>query len=82
MSVGELLLKLTSQSAVDSKKDPDQRVAASKSPLLDFTESLELGNGNKDDNSLSTAFYINFAGCRDLQRPKFGLQLGNIALQV
>jgi len=49
---------------------------------LDFVESLELRNRDKDDDSLLAALDFDFSCSRDLKRTKFALQVVDIVLQV
>lgn len=51
-------------------------------PLLDLTESLQLGHGHKDNDGLFATSDVNLAGSGDLERSQFGLQLWDIVLQV
>jgi len=45
-------------------------------------ESLDLGNGDKDDNSLLSTLGVNLLCGRDLELPQLGLELGDILLEV
>lgn len=51
-------------------------------PLLDSVESLDLGNRDKDNNSLLSTLCVNLLGGRDLQLPQLSLELGDILLEV
>lgn len=51
-------------------------------PLLNFVESLQLGDGDEDDDGLLATTNINLFGSRDLEGSKFSLELGNAVLQV
>lgn len=51
-------------------------------PLLDLVESLELGNGDEDNNGLLAALDVDLTSRRDLEGSKLGLELGNVVLEV
>lgn len=51
-------------------------------PLLNLVESLGLGDGNEDNDSLLAALDIYLLGGGDLKRSKLGLEVGNIGLEV
>lgn len=52
------------------------------SPLLNSVESLDLGNRNKDNNSLLSTLSVNLLCGRDLELPQLGLELWDILLEV
>jgi hypothetical protein len=52
------------------------------SPLLNSVESLDLGNRDKDNNSLLSTLGVNLLGGGDLELPQLGLELGDILLEV
>ena len=58
------------------------RIEKRRSPLLNSVESLDLGNRDKDDNSLLSSLGVNLLGRRDLQLPQLALELGDILLEV
>lgn len=45
-------------------------------------ETLELGNRDKDNNSLLSTLDVNLLGRRDLERAQFSLEFGDVVLQV
>lgn len=45
-------------------------------------ESLELGHGDEDDNSLLAALNLDLLGARDLEGSKLGLELRDVRLKV
>ncbi len=51
-------------------------------PLLDLVESLELGHGDEDDNSLLAALDLDLLGARDLEGSELSLELRDVGLEV
>lgn len=49
---------------------------------LDLVESLELGDGDEDDNSLLATLDVDLLGGGDLEDAELGLELGNVVLEV
>lgn len=45
-------------------------------------ESLELGNGDEDNDGLLAALDVDLTSRRDLEGSKLGLELGNVVLEV
>jgi hypothetical protein len=52
------------------------------SPLLNSVEGLDLGNRDKDNNSLLSTLGVNLLCRRDLELPQLGLELWDILLEV
>ena len=48
------------------------------SPGMDLSVRLELGNRNKDDNSLFSTFDVDFFCGADLERTELGLELWDV----
>jgi len=51
-------------------------------PLLDLVESLELRNGDEDDDGLLSTLDVDLLSGRDLESSKLSLELGNVVLEV
>lgn len=51
-------------------------------PLLDLVESLELGNGDEDDDGLLSTLDVELLGSRDLENSELRLELGNVGLEI
>lgn len=49
---------------------------------LDLVESLELGDGDEDDDRLLASLDVDLARGRDLERAELGLKVGNAVLEV
>lgn len=49
---------------------------------LDLVESLDLGNGDEDDDSLLASLDVDLASGRDLERAELSLEVGNVVLEV
>ena len=57
-------------------------INARNTPLLDLVESLELGNGDEDDDGLLATTDVDLAGSRDLEGPELSLELGDVVFEV
>lgn len=64
VTVGELLLELTSETT------------------LDLVESLDLGDGDEDNDGLLSSLDVDLAGSGDLERAELSLEIGNVVLEV
>ena len=89
VTVGELLLKLPGQpiERIHGQSSLQREIAhehrsRSNTPLLNLVESLELGDGDEDDDSLLAAADIDLAGSRDLEGAQLTLELGCAVLEV
>lgn len=51
-------------------------------PLLDLVESLQLGNGDEDNDGLLAALDVDLTSRRDLEGSQLGLDLRDVVLQV
>lgn len=49
---------------------------------LDLVESLDLGDGDEDNDSLLSSLNVDLAGSGDLERAELSLEIGNVVLEV
>lgn len=49
---------------------------------LDLVESLDLGDGDEDNDGLLSSLDVDLAGSGDLERAELSLEIGNVVLEV